>query len=370
MPGQNINKKLHKPKILLVPLDWGLGHATRCIPLVKALLEAGADVILGASGPGHSLLQQEFPLLQVLQAPAYNIRYSKNPAWLQWALLKQLPRALSVMKAEGRWLEQVIEEHQPVAVISDNRFGLAHPKLHSVIITHQLHIETGSPWLNRMLQKVNHHYLNRFDACWVPDAEGLPNLAGNLSHPVKKPSVPVRYIGPLSRFSGNGEQTVTETNRLLFLLSGPEPQRSMLEQQAMQWLQKHRLEATLVRGLPNSNYSLPLVDNAISIYNHLDAEKLEKEIRTCGWMIARCGYSTVMDLAVMGKKALLIPTPRQTEQEYLAGHLKKMNAFAIAGQEAWHEMSPVEVLQMIDSSNITQFPASLQVHVRDWLQSL
>lgn len=369
MPGQNINKKLNKPRILLVPLDWGLGHATRCIPLVRALIEEGADLILGASGPARSLLQQEFPQLQVLEAPAYNIRYSKNPARLLWTLLKQMPGALSVMKAERRWLKQVIAEHKPDAVISDNRFGLAHPKLLTVIITHQLHIESGSPLLNRIVQKLNYRYINRFGACWVPDAEGSPNLAGKLSHPAQKPSVPLHYIGPLSRFSSNVNQEPANTGRLLFLISGPEPQRSILEEQALEWLQKHKLEATLVRGVPNSDYSSPLVNGKVIIYNHLDAEKLEKEIYKSGYVIARCGYSTVMDLTTMDKKALLIPTPGQTEQEYLAKHLKNINVFAIASQDNWQQLSPGEIFSLIDQTKTMRIDSTLRQHVRNWLQS-
>ena len=170
------------------------------------------------------------------------------------------------------------------------------------------------------LQALNYNYINEFTECWVPDNEGAVNLAGRLSHPKTKPSVPVKYIGPLSRFqNSDGEE-----KHLLILLSGPEPQRSLLEELLTGQLRDYQKPVVLVRGLPGGSGTPDLSTN-ISVFDHLPAEELNKKIAESFMIISRCGYSTVMDLAAVKKKSILIPTPAQTEQEYLAKHLMKNN---------------------------------------------
>src|SRR6185503_2191019 len=211
----------------------------------------------------------------------------------------------------------------------DNRYGLYHENIFSVFITHQLRIKSSLGKLSEdVLQKWNYRLISKFNECWVPDEKGEDNLAGELSHPAKLPSIPVKYIGSLSRFKKPGDGEVKD--HLLVILSGPEPQRTILENRIIDQIVKYPGTATIIRGLPGEKNILPST-NTIHFYNHLTTEELNKEMMKAEFVIGRSGYSTIMDIAALQKKSILIPTPGQTEQEYLADHLmKKQFAFCIA----------------------------------------
>jgi predicted glycosyltransferase len=315
------------PKVLVAPLDWGLGHATRCIPIIRELLAQNCSVLLAGEGKAKALLQLEFPQLPFVDLPGYRIEYAASGWGLAAKIVAQIPKIISAIKEEQAWLEKVVEEEKIDAVISDNRYGLYNEKIRSVFITHQLRIKAPVKLAEDFLQDLNYQYIHKFDACWVPDFEGEPALAGLLSHPADTPSIPMHYVGVLSRFEPAGESKEGET--LLFLLSGPEPQRTLLENQLLAELKDYTKPIVLVRGLPETNDVLELNEN-ITVFPHLPTEELEAKIRSAAFVIARCGYSTVMDLAVLKKKSILIPTPGQTEQEYLARHLMEKNfAFCV-----------------------------------------
>lgn len=323
MNEEYINKPITKTRILLVPLDWGLGHATRCIPIIKSLQKCGASILLAGEGTVITLLKKEFPAIEVLPLQGYKIRYGKKGSSLLFTLLRQLPRIISTIRQENRWLQKAVTEHNIDAVISDNRFGLYHKKIPCVYITHQLSIQTGYKWLNNVAQKINYQYINRFSECWIPDAANNINLAGKLSHPLQLPQIPVKYLGPLSRFK---KKEQTPTLSLLILLSGPEPQRSIFEKELMQQLKNNKTAVVLVRGLPNGDEKPADIDQ-VKIYNHLAADELSSLIQQSEWVLARAGYSTIMDLVALQKKAILVPTPGQGEQEYLGTYLHQQQLF-------------------------------------------
>jgi uncharacterized protein (TIGR00661 family) len=310
-----------KPRVLVAPLDWGLGHATRCIPIINALLTNNCEVLLAGEGKTLTLLKQEFPNLNCLSLKGYNIYYGKTKWEVYGKLLLQIPKILDAIHQENEWLENVIDTYQIDAVISDNRYGLYTDRIPSVFITHQLLIKTTlGEKADRFLQKFNYHFVNDYSACWVPDVEDETiNLAGELSHPAVKPEIPLHYIGPLSRFQCANEQ---QTGRhLLFLLSGPEPQRTLLEEQLVAQASQYDGPVLLVRGLPGEADITITAPANVTVVNHLSAAELEQAIKEATYVVARCGYSTVMDVMALEKKSILIPTPGQTEQEYLAAHL-------------------------------------------------
>jgi UDP-N-acetylglucosamine transferase subunit ALG13 len=312
-------KDLSKPRILVVPLDWGLGHATRCVPVIYELIALNADVWLAGEGAQRALLEQEFPGLPFLPLKGYRVKYGRSSGGLLRSIFFQVPRLLKSIRNEHEWLLQAVDEHRFDAIISDNRFGLYHPTVHSVFITHQLNIKSPlGKWSERLLQKNNYRYIDRFDECWVPDEKGPNNLAGNLSHPESMPEVPVHYIGGLSRLKKTGEDQ--RKGHLFISLSGPEPQRTMLENVVIDEISHYNGTATVVRGLPGSSSIIPST-NDIRFYNHLSTEDYSKEMERAEYVISRSGYSTIMDLMKLGKKSILIPTPGQTEQEYLGKYL-------------------------------------------------
>ena len=315
-------EKSLKPNILVAPLDWGLGHATRCIPVIQKLIQKNCNVLVAAEGKIKSLLQKEFPELVFIDLKGYRILYSKNSWMLPLQIGKQIPKIISTIQYENERLKEIVKEHYVHGIIADNRYGLYHESIPSVFLTHQLRIKTPfGKIIDDIIQSINYKYINHFSECWVPDNENENNLSGELSHPEKKPSIPVNYIGPLSRFK---EATLQDEKHLLILLSGPEPQRTIFESLLIQQLNDYKGSVVFVRGLPGEANNLNLAPN-IYVYNHLLSEELSQKINEAYLVIGRCGYSTVMDLAALKKKSILIPTPGQTEQEYLAKHLTKKN---------------------------------------------
>jgi hypothetical protein len=309
-------------RLLVAPLDWGLGHATRCVPIINNLLESGCDVWLAGEGAQEKLLREEFPGLSFLPLKGYRIKYGKHN--LVGKLLLQVPSILKTIKEENIWLKEQVAYHGFEAVIADNRYGLYHEKIFTVFITHQLRIKSPlGKWTEKFLQKWNYKFINRFSECWVPDEQGEDNLAGALSHPAELPSIRIKYIGALSRFSADpalANRSIKD--HLLIILSGPEPQRTVLENKIVDEIVNYPATATIVRGLPNEKNIIPST-NSIRFYNHLSASALNDEALKAEFIISRSGYSTVMDIAALQKKSILIPTPGQTEQEYLGEYLMK-----------------------------------------------
>jgi uncharacterized protein (TIGR00661 family) len=305
-------------KILIAPLDWGLGHATRCIPIIRALAANGYEVIAAAEGAQAHLLQTEFPSMQILPLAGYLVQYSRTRWGLPFTLLAQLPRLQRTIKDEHRWLDRIIDEHDIDLVISDNRYGLYSKKVPCIFITHQLTIKAPFGWIEKTLQRINYRYINRFSSCWVPDVAGELNAGGLLSHPVVLPRTKVHYIGLLSRFQTRQSEKKYD---YCILLSGPEPQRTLLEEKLLAGLSKTGGNILFVRGKPGSSEILNKTDH-IEIKNHLRGVELEEALLQSEYIISRSGYSTVMELFSLQKKSILIPTPGQTEQEYLAKKLQ------------------------------------------------
>ena len=314
-----------RKRILVAPLDWGLGHATRCIPIIKELLRQGHEVVIAAEGPVKILLEKEFPIIEFISLKGYRIKYGKTKRGFLLSVITQIPKLFISIKKERDWLKKTIEQNKIDIVISDNRFGLWNKKIYSIFITHQLQIK--SPFLKRGLQKLNYLFINQYNECWVPDIREKPGLAGDLSHPDKLPSVPIHYIGCLSRFQR--QVSILPEKHLLILLSGPEPQRTLLEKKLLLQLKHFPNRVLFIRGLPHENTVLNIGQQATCI-NHLTAGELQLAIREASFVVARSGYSTVMDLMKLQKKSILIPTPGQTEQEYLAKHLMEQHfAFTV-----------------------------------------
>lgn len=319
-----LNAQKHTPrKVLVAPLDWGLGHATRCIPLIAAFQEQGCEVVLAADGTAASLLRQAFPHLRLLQLKGYRVRYSRNAGLLPLALLLQLPRLLVVMQYEKRWLAALLEKEQFDLVVSDNRPGFWTKKARTVYITHQLQILSGmGAWMDQLLLKLHLRIMRNFHHIWVPDMDGTASMAGILSHPPKYPRK-VQYIGPISRFK-SGTSTSKDID-LLIVLSGPEPQRSILEASLLKEASAFDGKIVLVQGKENSH--LPKLADAVSVISLANSETLYHLLMRTKLVICRSGYTSLMDLLSLQIKAVLVPTPGQTEQAYLAKRMEALHCF-------------------------------------------
>ena len=334
----NITRK----RVLVAPLDWGLGHTTRCIPIIQELLHQDFIVLIAAEGSSAYLLSKEFPSLTILSLKGYQISYSNTKVFFKVKLFGQIPKILKAIKQEHTWLKQVIKEYKIDIVVSDNRYGLYNSKIKNIFITHQLAIETGNAFTNWLVQKLNYRLINKFDECWIPDEEAPFDLAGKLSHPKEMPVVPTKYIGILSRFKKN---TPEKNIDLLVLISGPEPQRTALENLMLLQMTKFSLKMVLVRGLPGASNRIINTNKELQIFDHLPATELNKLIQSSKIVIARSGYSTIMDLIALQQRAILIPTPGQTEQEYLAEYLSTKKYFVAAQQKGFNLVKEIKTLE-------------------------
>ena len=329
--------------VLVSPLDWGLGHATRCIPIIHELIDQGARVWIATGGTQLFLLKQAFPQLDFLEMPGYEIRY-KQGFFLKWGLFSRIPSILRQIRRENEWLKECIRQHRIDLVISDNRYGLYHEDIYSVFMTHQLYIQTGSGQItNRILLKIHYRLIRKFSICWIPDQDGEFSIAGRLSHPPVPPPLPIHYIGILSRFSVFEKDRVK--NSLVILLSGPEPQRTDFEKILLKQLAGSNLKVVLVRGLPGSAHSIPILRVGLEIYNHLPSERLNELLLESKWVIARSGYSTIMDLIRLKRNAILVPTPGQPEQEYLGYYMQEKKWMICISQKEFSLENSIKTFQ-------------------------
>ncbi|MBS0025896.1 glycosyltransferase [Chitinophaga sp. 22321] len=320
-------------KILVIPLDWGLGHATRDIPLIHEMLNAGCQVFIAAEGKHAALLQQEFPQLTIFPLPGYRIQYAQKGQHFGLKIIQQIPKIYRTVQYEQRWLKKIVAEYQIDAVISDNRFGLYHKKIPTVFITHQLLIKTPfGGWIERTLQKINYRFINKYSACWIPDFTGNNNLSGELAHPAQLPAH-TTYIGCLSRFEPKPD--VTKKYDLLVLISGPEPQRSNLEKLILDQIKPLKITALIVSGKPGIPHHAEVAPGVTQV-NHLNASELNEAMLASDMVLSRSGYTTLMDLAKLNKKAILIPTPGQSEQVYLGEYLMEKGYFYSLSQEQFN----------------------------------
>ncbi|MCB0804866.1 MAG: hypothetical protein KDC05_03655, partial [Bacteroidales bacterium] len=274
------------------------------------------------------------------------------------------------IKKEHQTLEKLVEEHQFDAVISDNRYGAYSENVPSVFMTHQLFIRTPAhiKVMEPVLFRMNHHYISRFRECWIPDLPGKENLSGELSH---KKAVPANYhfIGPLSRFRGLSKEIHDIKYDLLALISGPEPQRSIFEEKILRDLEKSSIKAAILSGKPESMNHRRLNEN-IEIFSHLGTKELFALINESKLIVSRPGYSTLMDLMSVGAKAVFVPTPGQTEQEYLAEKMKSEGIFGFLSQREFSLKKAFEIASGFEGGTIKTTETDLKSRISIFLRNI
>lgn len=318
-----MNKDKKSKKILVAALDWGLGHATRLIPIIQELKKHNVDLIFASSGNALKYWKNELPSETFIELPAYNPQYHLYGN-MSFSMALQTPKFLKTIYSENDLLKKIVKQYNIDGVISDNRYGLFHQKIPSVIITHQLFIQTPSAlsFLKPIIKKLNFQFIKQFTFCWVPDNEIEDSISGELSHSKIK-SEQIKFIGTLSRLE---KKVLPIQYDILILLSGPEPQRSILEKLLLNSFLRSHKKIALVRGTSEKlNFSSS--NNNITFFNLANTTLLNQLLNESTMAIARSGYSTIMDLLKLNKPAILIPTPGQTEQEYLADYLQEKKLF-------------------------------------------
>ncbi len=315
-----------KKRILVAPLNWGLGHATRCIPIINELLRNNFEVIIASDGAALELLKKEFPKLESHELPSYNIKYSAKKSFFTPYLVLQTPKILSAIAKEKKATTKLVSTLKLSGIISDNRWGVRSKKIPSVIITHQLKVLSGKTTF--ISSKIQQNIISKFTECWVPDNEEEPNLSGVLGR-IDNSTFPIKYIGALSRFS---KELKTNKYKYGIILSGPEPQRSLLESKLFKEFEGFAFPVVFIKGIVEAEKKQTKIGN-LTIYNYLFGQELQTVLNQCEYIICRSGYSSIMDIASLQKKAFLIPTPGQPEQEYLACYLLEKGMILSATQE-------------------------------------
>ena len=319
-----------KRKILYAVLDWGLGHATRSLPIIRELAKNN-DVTVLSTGRSLNLIKNELPGLKFIDHTDYSVKYTKKGWVLIFSLALQLPKILLKLKEEHSFAEKLVEEQKFDRIISDNRYGIYSNNIPSYFITHQLKFKLpkGFEKLEFFSEFFNKRYFRRYRKVFIPDSGSDQNLSGSLSHDLKSiKSIKLTYTGILADIDSSKEEIKSD---FLIIISGPEPQRTLFEKKAIEQASELKGKTIIVCGKPESSEIRKV--GSIEIYGHASRKELSAMVRGTELIISRPGYSSVMEIVSLNKKALFIPTPGQTEQEYLADYYKGKQYFYSVSQD-------------------------------------
>ncbi|CAG0966323.1 MAG: glycosyltransferase [Bacteroidetes bacterium] len=355
-----------KSKIILVAsLNWGIGHASRCIPIIRYLIRQNCNIYLASSGKAAELLRTEFPELPLHITPSYNVKYPHNGN-MMFSIIGQIPKIIKAIYQEHKWLKDFLKKHNVEAVISDSCYGMWNNKVPSVFITHQLNIQ--APFASGIINSINSFFIKKYNEVWVPDDPDTINLSGTLSY-FSKQVTNVKYIGILSRFAELQNQEKVLKYDVCAIISGPEPQRTIFESIVLNQLNNFpQLKCVIVRGIENKPLEVQN-GNHVIFYSHLSVQPFLEILNSSKIVVCRSGYSTLMDLACTENKAVLVPTPGQTEQEYLAAfHKEKGHYFSMPQVE----FNLADVLKYGEHYKGVKFKDSEQYKqvINEWLRSI
>lgn len=337
---------MEKKRILIAVLNWGLGHASRSIPLIRDMEEAGFEPVLASDGEALLLLQREFPGITSIELPSYDITYPAKGKFFKFHFFLKFPRILRSIYAEKQAVGKIVASREIHGIISDNRFGASSNTVPSVYITHQVNVLSGVTTF--FTSRMHRFFISKFNECWIPDTQEEKNLGGKMSHGMSL-SNPMGYLGIRSRFK---KQDLPMKYDLTVLLSGPEPQRTILEDIMIKELVDFPGTILLIRGKMEQEFFSEQKGN-IQLCNFLTGEDLEAALNQSRTIVTRPGFSTLLDLAVLGKRAFFIPTPGQSEQEYLAKRMESLDVAPYSSQEEFKR----EMLEEVSSyTGFSDFP--------------
>jgi len=312
------NPDSRKKRVFIAPLNWGLGHATRLLPLINYLLAKNYKIYIGASGRSKEVLQQEVSQCTFFDFPEYPIKYPQSRFFVTRFMLIIFPQMLLAMKNEQKKLRILHKKYQFDLIISDNRFSLALTGVKSLLVSHQLRYKL--PWpiqkMEWLPEYFNYSHFRKYDRIIVPDTDENKTLTGDLSHNMRYlPYNKLYYLGIMTTV----EMDISEDEEnidYLVLISGPEPQRTKFEKIVINQVKSLQGRVVVALGKPEKNYKIRMGNSVI--YSYLNRNKISKYLGRAKFIVSRPGYTTVMEMIESGKRGLFIPTPGQIEQVYLA----------------------------------------------------
>ncbi len=359
LKAKRLNMPTENPKRFLVsPLEWGLGHATRLSRIISFILDQGHEVVIAADGLPYNFLKQEFPGLTLERLPLKQIKYSNSRKGFFLKLILQMPGFYLSVRRSKKKIQELVDKHKIDLIISDNRYGFIQRDIPSVFITHQLRPMPPKNWQwgQSLFGRFHLWMLRHYKYLWVADFPGDQKVVGRLST-ISWQDKRIRYIEPQSWLKKYDDPQVKRKHAydILVMLSGPEPHRTDLEKRIIHLLAKVEEKKILIlQGLPREERSkrLDSQEGNIHLIHHLPGEEIFNLIKYTPQIICRAGVVTVFDLVVLQRSAVLIPTPGQTEQEYVSEFLDKNGYFKSLDQD----YLTLEELLSIETEEKKYFP--------------
>jgi uncharacterized protein (TIGR00661 family) len=321
-----------KKIILFSIMGWGLGHATRCIPMINSLLKDN-EVILASNGRALTFLRQEYPKLRCIAFPDYAVMYPKKKNMLLLYLIIQIPSILTKLFREYKITQNIVNDYKINLIISDCRYGVFSKRIPTYFITHQLRFQLSS--IFKLLEPFgalfNSFMFKFYSGIIIPDIISLVNLTGDLTHKGKISNHQKLHF--LGAFCNVSKLDLAEDIDYFISISGPEIQRTLFEELILSQVSLLPGKKVVVLGKPDESSKKNQSNDNITIYNHVNRSKQNELLNRASFIICRSGYTSIMELIALRKTALLIPTPGQTEQEYLARHYNELGLFYVAQQK-------------------------------------
>lgn len=337
---------MNNKRILVAPLNWGLGHATRCVPIINELLLQGVEVVLASDGLALTYLTTEFPKLPYYTLAELNVTYASNTYWQMPHIFFQIPKLYKFISQDQLMLSKLVTQIHIDGIVSDCRPGVYAKGIKSVYVNHQLNVKTGIT--TKFSSHLHQELMKNFTEIWVPDVKKEPSLSGDLGH-LKQPNQlpPIQYLGWISRLK---LEKVASEYDYCAVLSGPEPQRTLFEKMIEQLFKKLSGKKICVTGNTESKEASTFFEKKAM----LNSSELNTVIAASKIVICRSGYTSLLDLLKMKKPALLVPTPGQFEQEYLANRMQKLEWFSVCKQSEF-EHKAFEMLNTVYKNKLPTY---------------
>jgi len=312
-------------KVLFGTSSWGLGHATRDLNLIRGLLSRGCEVTVVSTGGALRVLKGELgDSCHYLDWPDIPSSVARSSFLFYLKTTANVPRIMWIWHREKRRVAELLRQERFDLIVTDHRNGLVRSDVRSCFITHSPRYI--APWRDPFMEGIMEWFLARWFApvykILIPDDEE-GGMSGDMSHKIRfTPREKLAYLGILSSAH---RRDLPQDIDYFITISGPEPQRTMFADKVLSQVDKLSGKIVIALGTPGG--TAPKLGNKIEIYPYLNRDKQEEMLNRAKLVICRSGYTTLMELAEIGRKALLIPTPGQSEQEYLAKTLRERGEF-------------------------------------------
>ena len=329
---QTLIKSIKHSRILLSPLNWGLGHVSRTVPIIQWLLANENEVIICCDESQERFYRNYFPEIWYVPHEGYPFKFKGNGNWTL-DILKTFSALHLFLKDEKRRVKDLVEKFNPDLIISDQRFGFISKKVKSVIISHQVNLPVSN-W-NLLARVWNRKLLSKFNEVWIPDTIEQ-EFSGELSNGNLKNK---HFIGNCSRFKNvlkENSMSKVKQYKYLGIISGPAPYNKQLLDLLIKKMELSNQKVVVI--IPEELYDESLnseLITAISSPSHKEFIELLLESKI---VISRAGYSTLMDLVETKNEGILIPTPGQAEQEYLSEFHKNHKSWTFKTEDEFLDM--------------------------------